>query len=56
MTCDHCRRAIGEELGAVPGVHEVEVDIDTKVVRVTGDQLDDAALRGAIKQAGYEAA
>jgi copper chaperone CopZ len=34
----------------------VDVDLDTKLVVVRGDGLDDAALRGAIAEAGYEAA
>lgn len=55
MTCEHCRRAVSGELGGVAGVAGVEVDLDTKVVTVTGDGLDDAALRDAIEEAGYEA-
>lgn len=55
MTCDHCKHAVAGELGAVPGVAGVEVDLDTKVVTVTGDDLDDRALRAAIEEAGYEA-
>ena len=34
----------------------VEVDVDTKLVTVTGEGLDDRALRAAIEEAGYEAA
>ena len=56
MTCEHCRNAVSSELGAVAGVRSVEVDLDTKLVTVTGEGLDDAALRDAIEEAGYEAA
>jgi copper chaperone len=56
MSCDHCRRAVTEELSGVRGVATVDVDLDTKLVRVTGEPLDDAALREAIVEAGYEAA
>ncbi len=56
MTCDHCKRAVTEELTAVPGVAGVDVDLGTKLVTVTGDGLDDGALRAAIVEAGYEAA
>jgi copper chaperone len=56
MHCEHCERAVGEELGAVPGVEHVDVDLETKRVVVTGTELDDAALRAAIEEAGYEAA
>jgi copper chaperone CopZ len=34
----------------------VDVDLDTKEVVVHGDGVDDAAVRAAIVEAGYEAA
>ena len=54
--CGHCERAVKEEVSAVAGVSEVVVDLDTKVVTVTGSSFDDAAVRAAIEEAGYEAA
>jgi copper chaperone CopZ len=56
MHCGHCERAIKEELAAVDGVIAVTVDLETKLVTVTGDALDDRALRAAIEEAGYEGA
>jgi copper chaperone len=56
MTCGHCERAVTEELSASAGVESVDVDLDTKLVVVRGDRLDDATLRAAIVEAGYEAA
>lgn len=56
MHCGHCERAVKDELGAIPGVTAVDVDLETKLVTVTGTRLDDAALRAAIEEAGYEAA
>jgi copper chaperone CopZ len=52
--CDHCRRAITEEVAAVPGVETVVVDLETKQVDVNGEELDDDAIRAAIEEAGYE--
>ena len=54
--CDHCAMSIREEVSEVEGVDEVAVDLDSKLVTVTGRGLDDAALRAAIVEAGYEAA
>ena len=54
--CAHCAMSIREEVSEVEGVDEVDVDLDTKVVTVQGHELDDAALRAAIVEAGYEAA
>jgi copper chaperone len=55
MSCGHCESAVSAELRAVAGVHGVDVDLATKLVRVSGRPLDDAALRAAILEAGYEA-
>jgi copper chaperone CopZ len=54
--CAHCALSIREEVSEVEGVDEVDVDLDTKVVIIQGHELDDAALRAAIVEAGYEAA
>jgi len=54
--CAHCAASIREEVSEVQGVDEVAVDLDRKVVTVSGSELDDAALRAAIVEAGYEAA
>ncbi len=56
MHCGHCKSAVEEELSSVEGVEGVQVDLDTKLVTVTGSDLDDARLRAAIEEAGYEAA
>lgn len=56
MSCGHCKAAVEGEVGQVAGVEFVEADLDSKLVVVRGDGLDDAALRAAIDEAGYEAA
>ncbi|HEX3291346.1 MAG TPA: heavy-metal-associated domain-containing protein [Gaiella sp.] len=55
MHCDHCRAAITEELAGLAGVDVVDVDLETKLVRVRGQGLEDAALVAAIDEAGYDA-
>ncbi len=56
MTCDHCTTAIQAEVGRVSSVSAASADLTTKRVVVVGDALDDAAVRAAIDEAGYEAA
>jgi len=56
MSCGHCKSAVEGEVGRVPGVEFVEADLDSKLVLVRGEGLDDSALRAAIDEAGYEAA
>jgi len=54
--CAHCERAITADVSAVEGVESVAVDLEAKRVTIAGSGLDDAKLRAAIDEAGYEAA
>lgn len=57
MTCDHCVASVREEIGELSGVREVTVDLPTGLVTVTTDaQVDDADIRAAIEDAGYQLA
>ena len=55
MHCGHCKAAVTRELEGVSGVEAVDVDLETKLVTVRGDTLDDATLVAAIDEAGYDA-
>lgn len=54
--CDRCATSIREEVSDVEGVEAIEVDLDAKAVTIRGRELSDVHLRGAIHEAGYEAA
>jgi copper chaperone len=55
MSCDHCASAVRAELGSLPGVTAVEVDVAAGTVRVSAEPMPgDGALREAIAEAGYE--
>ncbi|GAB7048779.1 heavy-metal-associated domain-containing protein [Catenuloplanes indicus] len=57
MTCAHCVQAVSGELGQLPGVHEVSVDLPTGTVTVTSDgPLPIDEVRTAVDEAGYELA
>ena len=56
MSCDNCENAVRGAISSVEGVEEVVVDLDMKRVDVHGTDLDDASIRMAIDEAGYEAA
>jgi copper chaperone len=55
ISCGHCKSAIESEVGALADVESVLVDIETRTVEVVGT-ADDAPVRAAIVEAGYEAA
>jgi copper chaperone CopZ len=55
MSCEHCATAIRGELGKLPGVTEVAVDVAGGTVTVSGAPLPAADnLRAAVEDAGYE--
>lgn len=56
MSCQHCVDAITEEVSAVAGVESVHIDLGAGTVTVSPAVLDDAAIRAAIEEAGYDAA
>ena len=53
MTCEHCVHAITGEVTKVGGVADVTVDLTAKTVAVTGQAVDEIAVRTAIDEAGY---
>ncbi len=54
ISCDHCKAAIETEVRAVDGVTTAVVDVAATSVTVSGG--DDAAIRAAIDEAGYDVA
>ena len=57
MTCAHCVSSVSGEVGQVPEVTGVEVDLATGTVIVSSDgPVDDAAVRAAVDEAGYAVA
>lgn len=53
MTCEHCVAAVTAEVAKVPGISEVQVDLNEASLTVTGDVIDEAAIRAAVDEAGY---
>lgn len=56
MTCDHCVASVNEEVGELPGVDRVEVDLASSCLEVTGNAISDDEVRAAVEEAGYELA
>ena len=56
MTCSHCVLSVREEVSEVSGVSAVDVDLACGRLTVTGDDVDEQAVREAVAAAGYEVA
>ena len=57
MTCGHCVSSVTEEVQEIPGVDAVDVVLETGAVIVTSeDPVDEAVMRSAVEEAGYQLA
>jgi copper chaperone len=56
MTCSHCVLSVREEVSEVRGVSAVDVDLASGRMTVTGQNIDDDAIRAAVADAGYDVA
>lgn len=57
MTCEHCVRAVGDELGALDGVQSVDVELTSGAVSVrSATPLDERSIVEAVDEAGYRVA
>lgn len=55
MTCEHCRTAVTQELGCLPGVEGVEVDLESGALTLrVSEPVADDAVAAAVIDAGYE--
>jgi len=54
MTCGHCVASVTEEVGALAGVEDVQVDLESgRVVVTSAEPLDHADVAAAVEEAGY---
>jgi copper chaperone len=57
MTCGHCASSVREEVGAIPGVRAVDVDVASGKVTIDSEQQVEAdAIKSAVEEAGYQLA
>lgn len=55
MTCAHCVASVSAEVAKIAGVSDVDIDLETGEVMVTSlADPDEAAVRAAVEEAGYE--
>jgi len=56
MTCGHCTGAVTDELSKINGVTKVDVDLESKKVKIESEfAVDWQIIVDAIDEAGFEA-
>ena len=53
MTCGHCVHSVSTEVGKVPGVQAVDVDLASGHLTVKGEGFTDEQVAAAVDEAGY---
>lgn len=56
IKCGGCVSAIENGLKPLAGINQVEVAIDSGMVTIQGDNLDEQAIRDKLAELGYPAA
>lgn len=56
MSCAGCKKKITQSINNLEGIKKINVDLETKIITVTFDELktDADKILGAIAEAGYE--
>ncbi|MBB5803413.1 copper chaperone CopZ [Saccharothrix ecbatanensis] len=56
MTCNSCVNKVTNAVSAVDGVEDVDVDVASGEVTVSGSQVDPEVVKTAVTEAGYRIA
>lgn len=54
MTCGHCTSSVEEAVGNLAGVEAVEANLETKEVRVSGENLSEETIKETIEEIGFD--
>jgi copper chaperone CopZ len=55
MSCGGCASSVREEIGEIPGVHAVQVDVGSGMVVIESEvPVEAPAIKNAVEEAGYQ--
>ena len=54
MSCKHCVASVTEALEELKGTSNIDINLDTKEVKVNVENLDDSVLKEAIEDIGFD--
>ena len=53
MTCNHCKANVQNNLSAIAGIENIEIDLESGKVKMTGDSIDLAEVKNKVESIGY---
>jgi copper chaperone CopZ len=54
MTCNHCKANVQNNLSTVQGVENIEIDLESGKVKMTGDDIDLKEVKSKVESIGYQ--
>jgi uncharacterized protein len=53
MTCNHCKAAVENGIKKLPGIKEVEVNLQMSQVSISADKIDLSLIKSTVEDLGY---
>jgi len=54
MTCNHCKANVQNNLSSIQGVENIEIDLESGKVKMTGDEIDLKEVKSKVESIGYQ--
>ena len=54
MTCNHCKESVTKTILSLPNIHNVNVDLDSGDVFISGDNVDMNKIYGLVEKIGFK--
>jgi len=53
MTCNHCKANVENNLSAIQGIENIEIDLESGKVKMSGDRIDLKEVQSKVESIGY---
>lgn len=54
MTCNHCKTNVHNNLSAITGIENIEIDLESGKVKMTGEDIDLKEVKSKVESIGYQ--
>ncbi len=54
MTCNHCKANVENILASITGIENIEIDLESGQVRMSGDDIDLSIVKEKVESIGYQ--
>jgi copper chaperone CopZ len=54
MTCNHCKANVQNNLASIAGIENIDIDLESGKVTMTGDEIDLSEVKNKVESIGYQ--